>query len=214
MAIREEAHPRERISLPSELLYLKNRYPIRLVACRFFPSFELMKTFPGLFGFLAASAMMAGFAPQASAEYDIKEYRAESHLSLFALYLNPDTEAAGHPGGGGLSFDFFFNENLGASFSGAWADPDEGDTWQTYTADLVLRYPIPAGGMAPYVYIGTGAFVGDSSEVLARGGAGLDIRFLPIPLFIDWSQTFISGGNGETEPSDFHGLRFGTRFVF
>ncbi len=173
-----------------------------------------MKTLPRLLSLLAVAGATLAFSQDARAEYDIKEYRAESHISAFAMYLTPDNELAGNPGGGGVSFDFYFNENLGVSFAGAWADPDVGDLWQTYTMDLDLRYPIPSGGMAPYVFVGGGAFVGEGSEMLARGGAGLDIRFLPIPLFIDWSYTFLSGGNGKTEPSDFGGLRFGTKFVF
>jgi hypothetical protein len=167
------------------------------------------------FLFIASSLIaISGFQSSAKAEYDISEYRAESFISVYAMYLSPDVEAAGSPGGGGLSFDFFFNENLGVGFAGAWAHPDVGDIWQTYTMDVTLRFPIDEGGMAPYIFVGGGAYVGDSSEMLARGGAGLDIRFLPIPLFLDWSQTFISGGNGETEPSDFSGFRFGTRLVF
>lgn len=165
-----------------------------------------------LSGLVAAAALL--MAPQAQAEYDLKEFRAESSISAFAMYLTPDNELAGNPGGGGVSFDFFFNENLGVAFAGAWADPDVGDLWQTYTMDLNLRYPVPAGGLAPYIFLGGGAYIGDGSEMLARGGAGLDIRFLPIPLFIDWSYTVLSGGNGITEPSDFGGLRFGTKFVF
>lgn len=149
----------------------------------------------------------------ARAEYDIKEYRAESHISAFASYLSPANDAQ-NAWGGGLSFDFFFNEHLGVSFGGAWADVETGDMWQTYTMDLALRYPVPAGGLAPYVFVGGGAFVGDGSEMLARGGAGLDIRFLPLPLFIDWSYTFLSGVDDDSSDSDFQAVRFGTRLVF
>ncbi|MCB1229265.1 MAG: hypothetical protein KDN19_03310 [Verrucomicrobiae bacterium] len=176
--------------------------------------YETMKTTSASLAILATALTGLAFSQDVRADYDIKEFRAESDISVFALYLTPDNELAGNPGGGGVAFDFYFNENLGVAFSGAWADPDVGDLWQTYIMDLNLRYPVPAGGMAPYIFIGGGAFVGDGSEMLARGGAGLDIRFLPIPLFIDWSYTFLSGGNGVTEPSDFGGLRFGTKFVF
>lgn len=171
----------------------------------------MKKTLPIISSLLVATALSLS---SANAEYDITEYRAESHISAYAMYLSPDSKVIDNLTGGGLSFDFFFNEHLGVSFSGAWADPEIGDLWQTYTMDLALRFPIEEGGMAPYIFLGGGAFVGDGSEMLARGGAGLDIRFLPLPLFIDWSYTFISGGNGVTEPADFQGVRFGTRLVF
>lgn len=163
---------------------------------------------------LAAAVLSLSGADSARAEYDITEYRSESHISAYAMYLSPDSSELDGFSGGGLSFDFYFNEHLGVAFAGAWADPDIGDLWHTYTMDFVLRFPVEEGGLAPYVFVGGGAFVSGGSEMLARGGAGLDIRFLPLPLFIDWSYTFLSGGSGEGAPVDFQGLRFGTRLVF
>ena len=174
-----------------------------------------MKTPTTLFFAATAALLTLSSSGTARAEYDIKDYRAESHLNVFAMYLSPNSGELEKAWGGGLGFDFFFNEFIGVSLGGAWADVDAGDMWQTYTADFNLRFPIPEGGLAPYVYVGGGAFIGDGSEMLARGGAGLDIRFLPIPLFIDWSYTFLSGTDGSKDGNqDFQALRIGTRLVF
>ncbi|MCB1076995.1 MAG: hypothetical protein KDM63_19995 [Verrucomicrobiae bacterium] len=173
-----------------------------------------MKLTSQFFPLVACAAMVIAFAPRAKAEYDIKDYRAESHLNAFAMYLLPETKEAEKSWGGGFSFDFFFNENLGTSFAAAFADPETGDMWQTYTLDFNLRFPVDEGGLAPYILVGGGAFVADGSEMLARGGAGLDIRFLPLPLFIDWIYTFTSGSGAPEQSGDFQTIRFGTRLVF
>tara|TARA_R110002096_G_scaffold203718_2_gene389022 strand:+ start:5335 stop:5985 length:651 start_codon:yes stop_codon:yes gene_type:complete len=77
--------------------------------------------------------------------------------------------------GGGITVGYWFSENVGLEYSGAWYGTQQ--EVHNSVVDLVLRWPNTYKCLAPYVFAGAGVHADDSSVGLYRLGAGFDIRF-------------------------------------
>jgi len=110
--------------------------------------------------------------------------------------------------GGGAGVNYFFTKYIGIS-----ADAEIGDNGNRFvdsaSGNLVLRLPLDAAHLAPYVFGGGGGIFDPRSEWMADGGAGIDFRIN------HWTGIFIDGRYVMPEKSPDYGLfRAGLRFAF
>lgn len=87
--------------------------------------------------------------------------------------------------GGGAGVNLFFTQYIGIgadadaiSFHHSFVD--------TTTGNLILRFPIPETGLAPYLFGGAGYQFQGIDQVIGGGGVGLEVRVVPhFSFFID-----------------------------
>ena len=138
-------------------------------------------------------------------------------MSGYALFLTPDAEYD-DSWGGGIALDYYFNTNFALGASAEWADVEapggSSSVGGVYAANATYRFPI--GMVAPYLLVGGGVQdFGGSTEITARGGAGLQVALTSqFGLFGDWIYNFPGGGGGDDDFQDFQEVRFGLRFAF
>lgn len=133
-------------------------------------------------------------------------YGAGYELGVFAAGIFPDSEYYEEEIGGGVSFGYFFNENLGLDLGATWFATDS--EIQVYTLDLVYRMPMDC--IAPYVFVGGGVHTNSVTTGLWRVGAGIDFRLTSgYSVFADGSYNW----TGEEE-LDYAIARVGLRFAF
>ena len=112
--------------------------------------------------------------------------------------------------GGGLGVSYFFTKFIGIGVEeDIFARKGETTEWAT-SGNLLLRYPICAWNLAPYVMVGGGAdFQRDRSSIgFGNVGAGIEYRITDhIGLFSDGRYYY--GGSGNVA-----NIRGGLRFAF
>lgn len=134
------------------------------------------------------------------------------HLGAHTLFLTPDADQADDTWGGGLNLDYFMSPHVGFQGSASWADPGTGEVWHNYTIDLVLRAPIESAHIAPYIFVGGGAIVEDSADILGRAGIGLEVRpTARFGIFADWVYNFPGGGGSDDDIEDYQMIRIGLK---
>lgn len=136
-------------------------------------------------------------------------------LGVFAAALFPDSDQSntmdlGDSAGAGLTVGYWFNEQIGLEYSGAWygTQPEIHNS----ALDLVFRWPNLFSCLSPYVFGGGGVHTDGSTVGLYRVGGGLDIRFESwscIGLFIDGTYTWT-----EDDVQDYAIGRIGMRIPF
>ena len=110
--------------------------------------------------------------------------------------------------GGGLGLNYFFTKYVGIG-----GDVQMGDTGNrlvdSTSANLILRLPLDAAHLAPYVFAGGGLQIDPRSQLLGDVGAGVDFRLN------HWTGIFVDGRFIWTAKSGDYGLlRAGMRFAF
>ena len=142
-----------------------------------------------------------------------------------ALFLTPEAGRADDAWGGGVDVDYFFNAFVGLEGSAAWARPHSSSTseanatWGNYTLNLVLRAPVEAYHIAPYLLVGGGMISAKGDESGDRinkwlGQAGVGLEYKPtsnVGLFADWIYNF-PGASGQVP--DYQLIRMGLKFGF
>ena len=134
-------------------------------------------------------------------------YSAGYEFGIFGAGFIPNGDSSYDDSiGGGVSFGYFFNENLGIDASAAWYSTDS--VMHNYTVDLVYRLPMDC--IAPYILGGGGVHTNSHTEGLARLGGGVDFRFTPTTsFFADGAYNWV---NGDIE--NYTTVRAGLRFAF
>lgn len=87
--------------------------------------------------------------------------------------------------GGGAGVNFFFTR-----FIGIGADADaitfHHSFVDTTTGNLIVRFPIPGTGLAPYMFGGVGYQFQGIDQIIGGGGFGLELRLVPhFSIFVD-----------------------------
>lgn len=120
--------------------------------------------------------------------------------------------------GGNLGVNYFFTKYIGVgiddSVGGFWPWSGAGAVGvDSLQADLLLRYPICAWNLAPYLMVGGGATWGPASQGDGNVGGGIEWRFAQnVGLFADCRWLYGSGApNGNLSMAY---PRVGLRFNF
>jgi hypothetical protein len=162
-----------------------------------------------------AVAFAAGYAPftQQGPLYAPKE----ASLDIFGSYLAAEkqitdvfkTNIRGGAWGGGIGLNYFASANFG--FGTDINIPDNSGRFiDTYTINLIYRYPIESIGLAPYIIGGGGRAYDPKSEWIAQVGLGLEYRSShKAGIFVDGRYEWFMN----TTPDKLE-LRAGLRFVF
>jgi hypothetical protein len=142
----------------------------------------------------------------------------EVSLDLFGSYINPEQkfENLFHTNirrgfwGGGAGLNYFLTRNLGLGTD--FNISDKADRLVDYwIGNVILRFPLGASGLAPYVLGGGGRGMSPVYEWVYGGGAGLEYRFNPTTgIFGD--GTFL--WSDKSTYLDTLTLRVGLRLVF
>ena len=141
----------------------------------------------------------------------------EASFDLFGSYLAQEhgiknlfkTDIHGGAWGGGIGLNYFASANIG--FGTDINIPDNGGQFiDSYTVNLIWRYPIESIGIAPYIIGGGGRIYDPSRQWMGQVGAGLEYRSShKMGLFVDGRYEFAEhSGDDKLE------LRAGLRFVF
>ncbi len=110
--------------------------------------------------------------------------------------------------GGGVGVNYFFTKYVGIG-----ADVEMGDNGGKFidstVANVIVRLPLDAVHLAPYVFGGGGGQFDPECQVVGDVGAGIDFRFNR------WSGIFIDGRYVWPDKSPEYGLfRAGLRWAF
>ena len=163
-----------------------------------------------LLAFMASFTAFAGVPAPPSPLYTTDPIFLANELQIDIFGTHATTDINSLEGwGGGLGVNYFFTETLGLGVEGAY----DGDNWST-AANVIMRAPIEALSIAPYVFGGIGwqfpdisGF--DASDFEYHVGAGVDWRWTDtLGAFADWRYIF-----GDELP-DTQELRIGLRAVF
>jgi len=120
--------------------------------------------------------------------------------------------------GGNVGVNYFFTKFIGIgvddSVGGFWPSSNSGvQGVDSLQADLLVRYPICAWNLAPYLMIGGGASWGTASQGDGNVGGGVEYRFTPnIGLFADCRWLY--GGSTSAGQLSMALPRVGLRFAF
>lgn len=88
-------------------------------------------------------------------------------------------------GGGGAGINLFFNRFVGIG-GDAYAVSFHHSFVDTTTGNLILRFPIPGTGLAPYIFGGAGYQFAGIDQVVGGGGGGLELRVVhDFSFFVD-----------------------------
>jgi hypothetical protein len=133
----------------------------------------------------------------------------ERHFLAF-----PNTSIRNGTWGGGLGANYFWSKDVGISVQSS--AQTRGPRFIDHVGgDLIVRFPLQAIGLAPYVFAGGGRAFNPTYDWFGDAGAGLELRLNPkLGLFGDARYIW-------KEHRDFNGistdqalLRAGLRFVF
>lgn len=169
----------------------------------------------------------------------------ELQTASFAIYSvgNGPTHAGvfrEHVWGDGSEINYFFTRyiGIGAEYASVYGheSPDTNNgriTDHTVERDhvggnLFFRFPIESAHLAPYVYVGGGADLGDRRWAEAHAGAGFEYRFfqhfLPIVrsrvgIFVDGRWTYLGSryfpdDNSSRGDLNYFSARAGFRFIY
>jgi len=168
---------------------------------------------------IASATVLAGpggypaYAPDPGGNFSDKLFDSGFHLGAHALLVLPDF--ADNALGGGLNADYFLNPYLGFQAAAAWADPGTAAVWHNYTLDGILRAPIEAAHIAPYVFAGVGTMIEETTDILGRAGVGLEFRpSSNFGVFTDWIYNFPGSSMGDRGIDNFQMVRLGIKFGF
>jgi hypothetical protein len=120
--------------------------------------------------------------------------------------------------GGNLGVNYFFTKFIGVglddSIGGFWPTHNGGgQAVDSLQADLLVRYPICAWNLAPYLMVGGGASWGTASQGDGNIGGGIEYRVTPnVGLFADCRWLY--GGATNTGQFSMALPRVGLRFAF
>ena len=110
--------------------------------------------------------------------------------------------------GAGVGLNYFFTRNIGIG-GDAYSEDNKGAFIDSASANLIVRFPLGQGGLAPYIY-GGGGHQWDMGRVwFAQVGAGLEYRFTPhVGAFVDARWVL-------PDQAKYYGVaRMGLRFAF
>lgn len=108
----------------------------------------------------------------------------------------------------GAGANIFFTKYVGIG-GDAYSENTTGPFIDYANGYLILRFPIPNTGIAPYAFGGGGYQWDPVSQPLAEGGGGIEFRFTPnVGIFVDARYVFAD------RTSDFGLGRLGLRFSF
>lgn len=108
----------------------------------------------------------------------------------------------------GAGANIFFTKYVGIG-GDAYSENTTGPFIDYAYGSLILRFPIPNTGIAPYAFGGGGYQFDPVSQSLADGGGGVEFRFTPnVGIFIDARYVFAD------KTDDFGVGRLGFRFSF
>lgn len=114
--------------------------------------------------------------------------------------------------GAGVSFAYYFTENIAVEYSYSWL-ATESDR-HIHALDLLYRMPLGNTCWAPYLMGGAGVNTDGGSAGLYRLGAGVEYRLANcVGIFADYSHNWIAGGD-EGWGNDFNLGRAGFRIPF
>ncbi len=152
----------------------------------------------------------------------------EWQFDLFAAYAFSSSSQDGlfgdHAWGGGLGVNYFFTRNVGVGLEVSGFDPQNGgDILGQAALNIFVRFPIDHLCLAPYVFLGGGAFFnaedvdaadlkGESDDGLleAHAGVGVEYRFKPnFGMFVDGRYTVVDENDNNCAT-----IRAGFRFAF
>lgn len=123
----------------------------------------------------------------------------------------PDNNASDDELGGGVVFDYFFNQYVGVQGTyGIYATEQE---HHEFNGALVLRYPITSICLAPYVMAGGGFSVNSDDRGNYFVGGGLEYRIPTasnLGIFADGAYHFAADDNDV----DYTIVRLGVKFPF
>ncbi len=113
--------------------------------------------------------------------------------------------------GGGIGLNYFFTRHVGIGVDTHIMDGNLNGFW-TFTGNLIVRFPIEAGGvcLAPYFLGGGGYAVNGEGEGIWQAGGGLEWRAVPEKLGVFAEGRYIWAN----EHGDLAQVRLGVRFVF
>jgi hypothetical protein len=203
---------------------------------------KLIAILPIAFGLVALNHSQAG-QPIVGEGKEVKETKQEIpvetcfddhelQLDIFGQYaVGEGPHQAGvmrdHGWGGGVGVNYFFFRYIGVGIDGAWMDVkespafhhagfhDSGVALNSFSGNLIFRYPIDSICVAPYIYAG-GGYYGDGQNWGAGDvGVGVEWRLKPhrCALFFDERWTYLGDRNGERN-LNFFSSRIGVRFIF
>jgi hypothetical protein len=125
-------------------------------------------------------------------------------------YLPAHKETRDDGLGGGVLFEYFFNEYVGIQASyGAFAPSP---THHVYGGDLVLRYPFQEACVAPYLLVGGGGVSNSDNFGYWDLGGGLEFRFPSmnhVAIFADGAYHWC-----KDHEQNFTLVRLGVKFPF
>jgi hypothetical protein len=115
--------------------------------------------------------------------------------------------------GGNLGISYFFTKYLGIgidnSVGGGFLTGHPAAGYDQFQADLLVRYPICAFNLAPYIMVGGGSSWSDVTQGNGNLGGGLEYRFTPnVGLFADCRWLYGTGRGVLSEALPRVGLRF------
>ena len=122
----------------------------------------------------------------------------EFTVDLFGSYTDPkqkfndtfDRSIRHGTFGGGVGLNYFFMRNIGIGFD-AVAQPDGPEFIHSASGSLILRLPIDAAHISPYVFGGGGRQFQGVDSWNAHAGVGLEARLNPYTgIFIDGRHVF------------------------
>ena len=164
---------------------------------------------------LPCGSFAAGYTPftQTGPLYAPKE----TSFDMFGSYLAKEnqitdlfkTDIHGGAWGGGIGLNYFASQNLG--FGTDVNIPNNGGRFiDSYTVNLLYRFPIESIGLAPYIIGGGGRAYDPKTQWIAQVGAGLEFRTShKMGIFVDGRYEWFMA----TTPDKLE-LRSGLRFVF
>jgi len=145
-----------------------------------------------------------------------EKYRSQEFtIDLFGSYRRGSSnvgdffdEPEGGVWGGGVGLNYFFTRMVGIG-TDVSMHADGRQFIDNTSASLILRFPIGASAVAPYVFAGGGRNFDPSDEWEAHAGAGIEFRLNPhTGLFADGRYIWPDGSG------DMSIIRTGLRFAF
>jgi hypothetical protein len=110
--------------------------------------------------------------------------------------------------GGGAGLNYFFTRFIGIG-ADACAISFHHSFVDMTTGNLILRFPFPGTGLAPYIFGGAGYQFQGIDQVVGGGGVGLEVRVVPhLSFFVD--GRYLAAARTE----DFGMGRAGVRLTF
>ena len=169
----------------------------------------------------------------------------EFQADVFGAYAVTEAHQGGiirdHGWGGGVGLNYFFSRYFGLGVEGYWLDakPEDerifsdsvrstikarenarnssGEAVHSATGSIIMRYPIDAWCLAPYLFVGGGGHWDGKAYGSAHWGGGLEYRIIPqkLGIFVDGRFTVLADKKDvEIHNPHFSLVRAGIRWVF